>query len=202
MNKNKFDGPNFINPQHTSHSLNGGLYQTPTVNFNTNLNNNTNNLNSFNNLSHEDSKNKKGPRGGWDDDEETQIKTNNKFKKTSVKTTNHITSTSISNSGAIVNTDIKKEEIKSEGPYVNYWDAENTRKIQNSTLTIEYETKLIDDFLKPIGATVKPSESQLKEILKKLKTLNKQIVLNILFERLKNYENMGDNNQIKILTVK
>ena len=201
MNKNKFDGPNFVNPQHTSHSLNGGIYQTPTVNFNTNLNN-TNNLNHVKNLSQEDSKNKKGPRGGWGDDEETQIQTNNKCKKTSVKATNQITNTVISNGGANVSPDIKKEEIKSEGPYVNYWDAENTKKIQNSTLTIEYETKLIDNFLKPIGATVKPSESQLKEILKKLKTLNKQIVLNILFDRLKNYENMGDNNQIKILTVK
>ena len=34
MNK-KFDGPSFVNPQHTSYNLNSGSYQTPKVNFNT-----------------------------------------------------------------------------------------------------------------------------------------------------------------------
>ena len=30
MNNNKFDGPSFVNPNHTSHSLGTNIYQHPT----------------------------------------------------------------------------------------------------------------------------------------------------------------------------
>jgi 3-isopropylmalate dehydrogenase len=39
--------------------------------------------------------------------------------------------------------------------------------------------KLIDDILKPTGVTVKPSDTQIKDFLKRLKTLKKEIVDNL-----------------------
>jgi hypothetical protein len=52
--------------------------------------------------------------------------------------------------------------------YQSYWDAENTKKLQNSTLYKalfingrEYEVKIIDDVLNAKGVTLKPSETQM-----------------------------------------
>jgi len=205
MNK-KFDGPSFVNPQHTSCNLNSGSYQTPKVNFNTYSQTQINP-----NLPKEDekSKNRKGPRG-WEDDEDVTLKSASKKSsgnKSSIfnSITNQSGKLNILNVSCSTNT---HEEIKSESKkvesfssYTNYWDSENTKKIQNSTLSVEYEMKLIDDILKPTGVTVKPSDTQIKDFLKRLKTLKKEIVLNILFDRLKSYESMGDTTQFKVLQV-
>lgn len=205
MNK-KFDGPSFVNPQHTSYNLNSGSYQTPKVNFNTYSQTQINP-----NLPKEDekSKNRKGPRG-WEDDEDVTLKSASKKSsgnKSSIfnSITNQSGKLNILNVSCSTNT---HEEIKSESKkvesfssYTNYWDSENTKKIQNSTLSVEYEMKLIDDILKPTGVTVKPSDTQIKDFLKRLKTLKKEIVLNILFDRLKSYESMGDTTQFKVLQV-
>jgi hypothetical protein len=203
MNK-KYDGPSFINPQHTSYNLNSGSYQTPKVNFNTSsLNQNNSNIAKDD----EKSKNRKGPRG-WEDDDVGVKPTLKKQSGTKNSIVNSITNQSGGvNTSSVSSSTIKQEEIKSENKvdsyssYTNYWDAENTKKIQNSTLSVEYETKLIDDILKPTGVTVKPSDTQIKDFLKRLKTLKKEIVLNILFDRLKNYESMGDSTQFKVLQV-
>jgi hypothetical protein len=205
MNK-KFDGPSFVNPQHTSYNLNSGSYQTPTVNYNKSS---QTQINSNLAKNDEKSKNRKGPRG-WEDDDDVNVKSilkkPSENKNSSIKSiTNQSDKQNLSN---VNSSTITQEEIKSEvnkvevySSYTNYWDAENTKKIQNSTLSVEYETKLIDDILKPIGVTVKPSENQIKDFLKRLKTLKKEIVLNILFDRLKSYESMGDTTQFKVLQV-
>jgi hypothetical protein len=192
MNK-KFDGPSFVNPQHTSHTLsNNGSYQTPKVNLNPSNINNSNIP-----PKEENSKNRKGPRG-WEDDDDAIIKPT--IKKQSLNKNSLVNNSSGSQQNLSSNNSSKQEEHKSDN-YVNYWDAENTKKIQNSTLSVEYETKLIDDILQPIGVSVKPSDNQIKEFLRRLKTLKKEIVLNILIDRLKNYENMGDSSQFKVLQV-
>lgn len=65
----------------------------------------------------------------------------------------------------------------------------------------EYENRIIDDILVPTGVTLKPGDNQLKEFIKRLKSLKKDLVYKILLERIKNYENMSDVNSIKTLTV-
>ena len=71
-----------------------------------------------------------------------------------------------------------------------------------SNLSSEYETRIIDDVLKVSGVSIKPTENQLKEFVKRIKTLNKEIVFKILKERLINLQCTEDANQIKILNVK
>ena len=150
MNK-KFDGPSFVKPEHTSYNLsNGNNYQTPKMNFENKKeeiqgNSNIGSKNSNNNVL-----NKKGPKGGWEDDEESQVKPksnlsnkkggfnfDNKTKtsSTDVNTTSVSSSNFNQNSNSAPN--FKKEENKKgDGVYINYWDAESTKKIQNSTLSV------------------------------------------------------------------
>jgi len=192
---NKFDGPTFVNPQHTSHSLNkGNNYQTPVVQYG----------NDNSKLSSEKDKEKntilkKGPRGGWDDDDncikESQIK---HVVKSEIRVSNKNSfnkKTEIEDIPKILN-----DDNNSFGKMNNYWDAENTKKIQSSTLTGEYEKKLIDEILQPSGVSVKPSPSEMKDFMKRLKILNKKIVLDILFNRLQDYEE-NDTDAMKTLMV-
>lgn len=54
MSNNNFDGPSFVNPKHTSHSLSNNIYQHPSY------------VPSANQVKKEDQKrtgNKKGPKG-------------------------------------------------------------------------------------------------------------------------------------------
>jgi hypothetical protein len=85
--------------------------------------------------------------------------------------------------------------------YQSYWEAENTRKLQSSTLSREYEIKLIDDVLNSKGVSVKPTETLLKDFIKRLKTLNKDIVCDVLNEKLMKFNEMEDNDQIRVLIV-
>jgi hypothetical protein len=62
------------------------------------------------------------------------------------------------------------------------------------------ETKLIDDILKPTGVTIKPSDSQLNEFIRRIKNLNKEAVGKILMERIGNLGTpTEDQNQVKQL---
>ena len=204
MNQKTFDGPSFVNPAYTSQNLNkGGSYQTPKVN----LSNNGNSTMQVKNTENFEGKNKKGPRGGWEDDDSAPTKIN------PIKTSNHFLNNNVFNkpnsvssvsSLSSVNNNVQEipNQKSSSSEYYNYWDAENTKKIQNSTLSVEYETKLIDGILLPTGVTIKPSENNMKDFLKRLKTLNKQTVLKILLERLEIYESITGNDQVKILQVR
>lgn len=49
--------------------------------------------------------------------------------------------------------------------------------------------------------TLKPSDNQIKDFLKRLKSLNKDLVYKIIFEKVSNFQNMSDPNSIKTLTV-
>jgi hypothetical protein len=66
----------------------------------------------------------------------------------------------------------------------------------------EYENKLIDDVVNAGGMTLKPAESQLKEFIRRLKSLNKDIVCDIINERLMKFDEMSNSEQSKILIVK
>jgi hypothetical protein len=62
------------------------------------------------------------------------------------------------------------------------------------------ETKLIDDILKPAGVTIKPSDSQLNDFIRRIKTLNKDVIGKILIERINNLATpTEDQNQVKQL---
>lgn len=75
-----------------------------------------------------------------------------------------------------------------------------TKETEIKKNTIELETKLIDDILKPTGVTIKPSDSQLNEFIKRIKTFNKDFIYKILIDRI---VNLGvpteDQNQVKQL---
>lgn len=148
MNKPKFDGPSFINPQHTSYGLNSGSYQQPQINSDVAKKDSSNGVkytssssNKLTNGNPAAGGNKKGPRGGWEDDEETNTTIKSTFKRESTKNPN-ISSTgynSNQNTGNTANTadgHISQNVSNSSSNYVNYWDAENTRKIQTSTLSV------------------------------------------------------------------
>ncbi len=132
MSENQFDGPSFVNPQHTSYNLDKGIsYTTPNVRIKTSLD--SNETGKFPNA--KSSSNKKVPRGGWEDDEvekdervNTKIK-NNKTSGISIKDT-HNNNSRNNNSNKVT-----QEESTYTYKYVNYWDAENTKKIQNSILS-------------------------------------------------------------------
>ena len=49
------------------------------------------------------------------------------------------------------------------------------------------------------GVTLKPSDTQLKEFIKRIKSLNKDIVSEILYEKISLYSK--DNEDIRLLTV-
>ena len=61
--------------------------------------------------------------------------------------------------------------------------------------------KLIEDLLVPTGISMKPSDSQLKEFCKKIKTLDKNFICNKLLEKINNYSDITDQNQFKVLNV-
>ncbi len=60
---------------------------------------------------------------------------------------------------------------------------------------------MIDDLLQPTGISVKPNETQLKELSRRAKNLDREIIFKLLMEKLNNYENMAEGNNLKILTV-
>ena len=60
---------------------------------------------------------------------------------------------------------------------------------------------MIGDLIQPTGIIIKPSENQLKEFAKRVKSLDKEIIFEMIYEKLLNYENMSDANNSKILMV-
>jgi hypothetical protein len=73
---------------------------------------------------------------------------------------------------------------------------------ESKKIGFEYESKVIDDILKPTGVTIKPSENQLNDFLKRIKAFNKEIVFKILIQNVKIFANVNDDqNQLKQLMV-
>jgi len=48
---------------------------------------------------------------------------------------------------------------------------------------------------------MKPADNQIKEFVRKIKTLDKEFIFNKIGEKLANYENVNDQNQFKITNV-
>jgi hypothetical protein len=55
--------------------------------------------------------------------------------------------------------------------------------------------------LQPTGISLKPNETQLKELSRRAKNLDREIIFKMLMDKLSNYENLGEGNNLKILTV-
>jgi hypothetical protein len=53
----------------------------------------------------------------------------------------------------------------------------------------------------PTGISLKPAENQLKDFAKRAKNLDREVIFKYLFEKLSEYENMGDPTNSKVLTV-
>ena len=60
---------------------------------------------------------------------------------------------------------------------------------------------MLDDLLVPTGISLRPNESQLKELAKRARNLDREIIFKNLMDKLNNYENMTGQAEIKILTV-
>jgi hypothetical protein len=65
----------------------------------------------------------------------------------------------------------------------------------------EYENKLIESVLNSKGVTLKPTELQLKDFIKRLKSLDKDTVCDILNEKLMKFNEMEDTEQVRMLLV-
>ncbi len=63
------------------------------------------------------------------------------------------------------------------------------------------EQRLIEDLLQPTGIIIKPSDNQLKEFAKRVKSLDKETIFEMLYGKLLNYETMNDTNNSKIIMV-
>jgi hypothetical protein len=63
------------------------------------------------------------------------------------------------------------------------------------------EQRLIEDLLQPTGIIIKPSDNQLKEFAKRVKSLDKETIFEMLYGKMLNYETMNDTNNSKIIMV-
>ncbi len=75
-------------------------------------------------------------------------------------------------------------------------------KILICKISLFRELKLVDDIIQPTGISLKPTDNILKEFGKRVKSLDKEIVFNILLDKLNNYENMTEGNNVKSFTVR
>jgi hypothetical protein len=66
----------------------------------------------------------------------------------------------------------------------------------NYIIYSEYEKRVIDEVLEISGISNKPTESQLKEFNKRIKTLNNEIIFNSINERIMNKINQNDNKMV------
>lgn len=60
---------------------------------------------------------------------------------------------------------------------------------------------MIEDLIQPSGISVKPNENQLKEFIKRCKSLDKEIIFNFLMDKLNNYKNYNTPQEIKGFSV-
>jgi hypothetical protein len=67
--------------------------------------------------------------------------------------------------------------------------------------SFEYENKVIEDILRPSGVAVKPTDNQLNDFVKRVKTLNKDVVSRIIIDKIRSFENASnDQNLFKQFT--
>jgi len=153
----KFDGPSFVNPSHTSFNLdNGKNYQTPKMNFNSNQDDKSGEF-----TKKEIGKAKGKPMGGktikiififllylgWEDDDkpETIPKVNrnvyinqNSTSEKNLPNVHYGIPNKIQNKSeeSSKNSSNSLPNTSGYNAYINYWDAETSRKIQSSTMSV------------------------------------------------------------------
>jgi hypothetical protein len=196
--KKEFDGPSFVNPQHTSFGLtNGQGYQKPNITFT------PQNKAADTQIAAD---RKKGiPRGGIIIITQVGTMTNQSHKQIPRKPASNLLKIFLKMSH------LKKHRnrIHNTYPIINLIGMPRIPKnykirpfLGNFNLIArEYEVKIIDDVLNAKGVTLKPAETQMKEFIKRLKTLNKDIVCDIFNEKLLKFDEMGDGDKIRVLVV-
>lgn len=110
----------------------------------------------------------KGPRGGWEDDDNEIRSSNRVVNKTPV---------------------FQRREDTMSKPVIE-------ERRQN----INIELKLVDDLIHPTGISLKPTENVLKEFGRRVKSLDKEIIFGIIMDKLNNYENVSEGNNVKSFT--
>jgi hypothetical protein len=60
----------------------------------------------------------------------------------------------------------------------------------------------LEDLIVPSGISLKPNENQLKDFIKRCKSLDKEMIFNFLMNKLNNYANYNSNQEIKSFCVK
>ena len=61
---------------------------------------------------------------------------------------------------------------------------------------------MIDDLIQPTGISARPIENSLKELARRAKNLDRELIFKILYEKLASYESLSDTNGQKVLLVK
>lgn len=100
-----------------------------------------------------------------------------------------------------------KKQVPGNNPTLQVKTMDEFRKPLEKQLiaqspSIEYESKILEDILIPSGISIKPSDIQLADFLKRIKTLNKEIISKLILEKIKTNENSSETNSNKVLMVK
>mmetsp|Transcript_6778 Transcript_6778/g.7030 ORF Transcript_6778/g.7030 Transcript_6778/m.7030 type:complete len:433 (-) Transcript_6778:58-1356(-) len=122
----------------------------------------------------------KKARGGWDEDDDNT--SNLRINKNAWNMTNNKT-------GIPSYQDSSYTQQSSKSGSVT----------QNTESSGFIEEKLINDLTKPTGVSYNPSESQLKEIGKRSKNLNSNNLYELLLNKIYNFQNVSDNNELKTI---
>jgi len=64
------------------------------------------------------------------------------------------------------------------------------------------EEKLVSEITKPTGVSYNPTENQLKELVRRAKTLNQEVLYDSLLNKVYDYNNITNNNSMKEFTVR
>ena len=140
----------------------------------------------------------------WEDDDETNSKSKYKGKEPTFEykpTSSHYGNANAGSSAT------NKNHYTNAYPY-NVSDSHNGYSFNNSsaitpqmninTNTHDYENTILDNVLKSSGISVKPTDVQLNEFIKKVKSLDQVVMFNLLKER---YEQCITTSDTKTLTV-
>ena len=137
----------------------------------------------------------------WEDDEESpkievKKKTSNSnnfsnFSGPNIISTNQISSETYNS--------VNSNTYNNNNSYNNYNNNLTQNNYKNPMIvtqpTYDYEKRIIEEVLETSGISLKPSDGQLKEFNKKIKNLNKDVIVGILKDKINN-----SNNDVKIIT--
>ena len=134
----------------------------------------------------------------WEDDDETQSKSKYKGKE---PTFEYKPSSSHYNNANTGSSTANKNPYSNTHPYnvTNNTCSFNQANVNTPQMnTHDYENTILDNVLKSSGISVKPTDVQLNEFIRKVKSLDQVVMFNLLKER---YEQCITDEDTKTLTV-